>query len=103
MIAAHIYCISSGIDDLVHQPLTSSGRPVLMSLLKCFHFKGHCCLCGEEIAAEFLEKENKIPLATRNTVHMVQMHLVLETFLNAAQKHGDEWGMDILERIFFLT
>lgn len=99
MIAAHIRRVSSGIDDSVHQPSTSTGRPALRSAVKCFHFEGHCCLCGEEITADFLEKEKKTPLAKRNTVHMVEMHSVRDTFLNAAQKRGDEWGLNIVERI----
>lgn len=97
MIAAHIR--RSGIDDSVHQPSTCSGRPVLRSVVKCFLFKGHCCLCGEEITVDFLEKEKKTPLSKRNTVHKVQMHSVRDTFLNIAQKRGDEWGRTILERI----
>ncbi|KAG5872817.1 hypothetical protein JTB14_025271 [Gonioctena quinquepunctata] len=99
MIAAHIRRVSRGIDDSVHQPSTSSTRPVLWSVVKCFHFKGHCCLCGGEITAEVLEKEKKTPLAKRNTVHTVEMHSVRDSFLNAAQKRGDEWGLNILERI----
>lgn len=99
MIAAHIRRLSSGMDDSVHQPSTGSGRPVLRSVAKFFHFKDHCCLCGEEITTEFLEKEKKTPLAKRNTVHIVQLHSVRDTFLNAAQKRGDEWGLHILERI----
>ncbi|KAG5892031.1 hypothetical protein JTB14_029661 [Gonioctena quinquepunctata] len=48
MIAALIRCVSSGIYDSVHQPSTSSERPVLRSVVNCFH---------SWIIAAFVEKK----------------------------------------------
>lgn len=73
------------------------------SSIPSFNFKTHCFLCTDEITVDFLNTQRKLNVPDRDIIFQVEKLDVKETILKAAEKRGDEWGQQIIQRIQHVT